>query len=42
MWELAKAIISLLNSVGVGVIAHYICKGIDKWLDRSLTGKKKH
>ena len=42
MWELAKAVISLLNSVGVGVIANYISKNIDKWLDRCSTGKKKH
>lgn len=35
MWELFKAIISLANSVGAGVIANYIYSNIRKWLDKS-------
>lgn len=39
MLEIIQGIIALLNSVGVGVIANYISKIIDKWLDGSA-GKK--
>ena len=39
MLEIIQGIIALLNSVGVGVIANYISKRLDKWLDGSA-GKK--
>lgn len=38
--ELAKAIISLLNAVGTGVIANYISENINKWLSSGSAGKK--
>lgn len=40
MLELAKAIISLLNAVGAGVIANYISDNISKWLGSGSAGKK--
>ena len=40
MLELAKAIISLLNAVGAGVIANYISENINKWLSSGSAGKK--
>ena len=39
MLEVIQGVIALLNSVGVGVIANYISKHLDKWLDGSA-GKK--
>ncbi len=42
MWEIMKAIATLINSVGAGVIANYISMNIGKWLGGSLTGTKKH
>lgn len=41
MSELAIAIITLLNSVGAGVIANYISNNIGKWLDNGSAGKHK-
>ena len=39
VWEIANALINLLNAVGVGVIANYISKRIDKWIDSDSSGK---
>ena len=41
MFGLINGIISLLNAVVVGVIANYISKRIDKWIDSSSAGKSK-
>lgn len=41
VFELIQGIISLLNAVGVGVIANYIIKRIDKWIDSNSAGKNK-
>ena len=40
MQELIKSIISILNSVGVGVIANYISENISIWLGGGSAGKK--
>ena len=41
MFGLINGIISLLNAVGAGVIANYISKRIDKWIDSGSAGKNK-
>lgn len=41
VFEVIHSIISLLNAVGVGVIANYISKRIDKWIDSISAGKNK-
>ena len=41
MIEILQGIINLLNAVGVGVIANYISKRIDRWLDSGSAGKHK-
>lgn len=40
MWEIISSTISILNSIGVGVIANYISRNLDKWLDGRSANKK--